>query len=132
MVKIREYMTSCVTTFAQFGAIAALEGPQAPRLAMAEEFARRRTLIVAGLREIPGVAIDPPGGAFYAFPSVRALGRSSAEVADYLLEEAKVAVVPGPAFGEVGEGYVRISYANSAENLTEALGRMREALARMS
>jgi aminotransferase len=132
MVKIREYMTSCVTTFAQFGGIAALEGPQAPRLAMAEEFGRRRALIVAGLREIPGIAIEPPGGAFYAFPSIRGLGRTSAEVADYLLEEAKVAVVPGPAFGEVGEGYVRISYANSAENLTEALGRMREALGKLS
>jgi aminotransferase len=129
MVKIREFMTSCVTTFAQFGAIAALEGSQSPRIAMAEEFARRRRLVVGGLRAIPGVTIDPPGGAFYAFPSVRALGRTSAEVADYLLEEAKVALVPGPAFGEAGEGYVRISYANSAENLTEALGRMREALA---
>jgi len=128
MVKIREYMTSCVTTFAQFGAIAALEGPQAPVAAMAREFARRRALVVERLNGIPGVSCLPPGGAFYAFPNVRSFGRSSAEVADYLLERAGVAVVPGSAFGEAGEGYLRLSYASSYESLVEALGRMRETL----
>ncbi len=128
MVKIREYMTSCVTTFAQYGAIAALEGTQEPVAAMVREFARRRALVVEELNAMPGVSCLPPGGAFYAFPNVTSFGRPGAEIADYLLERAQVAVVPGSAFGEAGEGYLRLSYASSYESLVEALGRMREAL----
>ena len=131
MVKIREYMTSCPVSFAQRGAIAALEGPQEPVAAMAREFARRRELVVEGLNAIPGVSCRPPLGAFYAFPSVRALGKSEVEVANYLLEEAGVAVVPGSAFGESGAGYLRLSYASSYDNLAEALRRMKDALGRL-
>ena len=131
MVKIREYMTSCPVSFAQFGAIAALEGPQEPVAAMAREFARRRDLVVEGLNDIPGVTCRPPLGAFYAFPNVKALGRGEVEIASYLLERASVAVVPGSAFGADGAGYLRLSYASSYDNLVEALRRMKEALARL-
>jgi aspartate/methionine/tyrosine aminotransferase len=125
-------MTSCPVSFAQRGAIAALEGPQQPVAAMAREFARRRELVIEGLNAIPGVSCRPPLGAFYAFPNVKALGRSESEVASYLLDDANVAVVPGTAFGESGAGYLRLSYASSYENLTEALRRMKDALARLA
>lgn len=131
MVKIREYMTSCVTSFAQFGAIAALEGDQAPIRAMAAEFARRRSLVVEELGRIPGVTCAAPGGAFYAFPNVSSFGRDAAVVAAHVLETANVALVPGDAFGAAGAGYLRLCYANSYENLTEALGRIRESLGQL-
>lgn len=129
MVRVREYITSCVTTFAQYGAIAALEGPQDAALAMVAEFRRRRDLVVAGLNAIPGVSCVTPKGAFYAFPNVTRFGRPAAEIADYILEKAGVAVVPGTAFGPAGEGYLRLSYASSYESLVEGLERMGNALA---
>jgi aspartate/methionine/tyrosine aminotransferase len=92
------------------------------------EFRRRRSLIVSGLNAIPGVRCPMPQGAFYAFANIEAFGRSSADLANYLLEEAGVAVLPGTAFGENGEGYLRLSYANSFDNIRTALDRIADAL----
>jgi aspartate aminotransferase len=115
---------SCAPTFAQVGAVQALEGPQDDVDAMLVEFKARRDLIVAGLNRIPGVQCATPRGAFYVFPSIAGTGLSGAEVADRLLQEAGVCVLAGTAFGGVGTEHIRISYANSRENLTEALGRI--------
>ncbi len=116
---------SCAPTFVQIGAVEALTGPQDDVEAMVVEFDARRRLIVAGLDDIPGFRCAMPTGAFYAFPSVAGTGLSGAEVADRLLYEAGVCTVPGTAFGGVGTEHIRISYANSREQLTEALARIR-------
>jgi aspartate/methionine/tyrosine aminotransferase len=116
---------SGVATFAQHGAVEALRGPQAEVEAMVAEFRARRDLIVDGLNEIPGIRCLRPSGAFYVFPEISATGLSGAELADRLLQETGVCVLAGTAFGQVGRSHVRISYANSRENLTEALGRIR-------
>ncbi|HEU4920540.1 MAG TPA: pyridoxal phosphate-dependent aminotransferase [Candidatus Limnocylindrales bacterium] len=116
---------SCAPTFAQIGAVEALRGPQGPVEAMIEEFRSRRDLIVDGLNAIPGLRCLRPSGAFYAFPDVSGTGLSGAELAERLLVEAGVCVLAGTAFGGVGTGHVRISYANSSENLALALERIR-------
>ena len=115
---------SCAPTFAQVGAVQALVGPQDDVEAMVVEFKARRDLLVAGLNAIPGIRARTPVGAFYAFPSVSGTGLSGAELAERLLVEAGVCVLAGTAFGGVGTEHIRISYANSRENLTEALGRI--------
>jgi aspartate/methionine/tyrosine aminotransferase len=116
---------SGVTAFAQAGAIEAIRGPQADVEAMVEEFHARRDLIVDGLNEIPGFDCLRPQGAFYVFPDISETGMTGAELADRLLHEAGVCVLAGTAFGGVGGNHIRISYANSRENLTEALARIR-------
>jgi aspartate aminotransferase len=116
--------TSCVPPFVQLAVAAALEGPQDAVDAMREEFRRRRTVVVEGLNAIPGVTCGVPAGAFYAFPDVRAMPIGTDELAARLLDEAGVATLSGTAFGEGGEGFLRISYANSDENLREALARI--------
>jgi aspartate/methionine/tyrosine aminotransferase len=116
---------SCAPTFAQVGAVEALRGPQDPVDAMVVEFRARRDLIVDGLNAIPGIRSLRPTGAFYAFPDIAGTGLSGAELAERLLLEAGVCVLAGTAFGGVGTDHVRISYANSRENLREALERIR-------
>jgi len=116
---------SGATAFAQHGAIEALRGPQDAVDGMVAEFKARRDLIVDGLNEIPGIECLRPSGAFYVFPDISATGLSGHDFADRLLHETGVCVLAGTAFGHVGTGHVRISYANSRENLTEALGRLR-------
>jgi len=116
---------SGVTAFAQAGAIEAIRGPQAEVEAMVEEFHARRDLVVDGLNEIPGFDCLRPQGAFYVFPDVSETGMTGAELADKLLHEAGVCVLAGTAFGGAGTNHIRISYANSRENLTEALRRIR-------
>ncbi|HET9853089.1 MAG TPA: pyridoxal phosphate-dependent aminotransferase [Candidatus Limnocylindrales bacterium] len=120
---------SGVTAFAQAGAIEALRGPQDEVEAMVREFHARRDLIVDGLNEIPGFDCLQPQGAFYVFPDVSETGMSGAELADRLLHEAGVCVLAGTAFGGIGDTHIRISYANSRENLTEALARIRRFVA---
>ncbi len=122
---------SCTNAFAQVGAVAALTGPQDAADAMRAEFIGRRSLIVEGLNAIPGVSCVMPHGAFYAFPNVKSFGRSSNEIADHLLYDAGVCGLAGTAFGAHGEGYLRFSYANSRENLTKALDRVGESLAKL-
>jgi aspartate/methionine/tyrosine aminotransferase len=115
---------SCAPTFAQVGAVQALVGPQDDVDAMVVEFKARRDLIVDGLNRIPGIRAKTPLGAFYAFPDIAGTGLSGAELAERLLVEADVCVLAGTAFGGVGTDHIRISYANSRENLTEALERI--------
>jgi aspartate/methionine/tyrosine aminotransferase len=117
---------SCAPTFAQIGAVEAIRGPQEPMAEMVAEFRARRDLVVAGLNEIPGIECLTPRGAFYAFPRVSGTGLSGKELADRLLAESGVCVLAGTAFGGIGTDHVRISYANSRENLTKALGRIRD------
>jgi aspartate/methionine/tyrosine aminotransferase len=99
---------------------------------MVDEFRHRRDLVVDGLNRIPGVTCLRPRGAFYVFPNVKALGRPSKEIATHLLDEAGVAVLGGTAFGEHGEGYLRLSYAASRETIAEALRRIERGLASLA
>ena len=126
--KLMVNSTSCTASFTQRAGIAALNGPQEPVDAMVAEFGRRRDRFCAGLNEIPGFRCATPGGAFYAFPNIEGTGRSSRELADFLLDEAGVAGLDGTAFGEYGAGYLRFSYANSMDNLMEAVRRIKTAL----
>jgi aspartate/methionine/tyrosine aminotransferase len=119
---------SCTATFSQYAAIAALKGPTEEVDAMVEAFRKRRDVIVSGLNDIPGVSCRNPKGAFYVFPNVQEINMSSRELETYLLNEAGVAVLSGTAFGKHGDGYLRLSYANSIENIQKGLDRIREAL----
>jgi aspartate/methionine/tyrosine aminotransferase len=119
---------SCTSVFSQMAAIAALEGPQDSVGVMMEEFAKRRDLIVEGLNSLPGVSCPTPKGAFYAFPNIRGTGLSSKDFAEKAMYEAGVALLAGTAFGEFGDGYIRVSFANSQDNLTEAIERLRKIL----
>ena len=116
---------SGTSTFSQVAAIEALNGPQAEVEAMVAEFKVRRDLVVDGLNAIPGIRCIQPHAAFYVFPDISATGLDGAELADRLLHEAGVCVLAGTAFGQIGSGHIRISYANSRANLTEALARIR-------
>src|SRR5262249_39457119 len=117
---------SCTASFTQRAGVAALEGPQDCVTAMVGEFRRRRDAMVRGLNEIPGFRCALPAGAFYAFPNVTATGVPSKDLADLLLDAAGVATLNGAAFGSHGEGYLRLSYANSLENILEAIERIRK------
>ncbi|WP_454812677.1 pyridoxal phosphate-dependent aminotransferase [Labrys neptuniae] len=119
---------SCVNASAQWAGLAALTGPQDAVHAMVAEFDRRRKIVVDGLNGLPGVSSVVPKGAFYAFPNIRATGWKAKPLASALLEKAGVATIGGPDFGVYGEGYIRLSYANSAENIRRALARMGEFL----
>jgi aminotransferase len=131
LVRVHQYTTVCATTFIQMGAVAAYRGPQDCVAEMVAEFDRRRQYLIPALNEIEGISCVRPQGAFYTFPSIKATGKSSAEIADFLLEEARVALIPGSAFGQYGEGYLRIAYSNSLENIQEAMGRIKTALGKM-
>jgi aspartate aminotransferase len=119
---------SCTAAFSQHAAVAALEGPWEPVEEMVAEFRRRRDVMVEGLNGLEGVTCVEPGGAFYCFPNVTGLGASSKVVERHFLEGAGVAGVSGTAFGRNGEGYLRLSYANSVENIRDALEAMEASL----
>ena len=122
---------SCTASFTQIAGIEALTGPQDEARAMVAEFERRRDVIVSGLNKIDGFSCIQPEGAFYVFPNITALGRTSKELESYFLEECGVAMLTGTSFGALGEGYIRLSYANSVENITEALRRIKDGVARL-
>ncbi|MCL1952987.1 MAG: aminotransferase class I/II-fold pyridoxal phosphate-dependent enzyme [Oscillospiraceae bacterium] len=124
MTKIHQYIIMCAPTLAQFGGIEALRGGAGDVQAMRKEYDARRRFLLAGLREM-GLECFEARGAFYLFPSIARFGMSSEEFCDRLLREQRLAVVPGTAFGECGEGHVRCSYAYSIESLKEALKRLR-------
>jgi aspartate/methionine/tyrosine aminotransferase len=115
---------SCVNAPAQYAGIAALEGPQDAVTSMVAEFDRRRGVTVDLLNGLPGVSCARPRGAFYAFPNITGTGWSAAPLASALLERAGVALIGGSDFGDLGEGYLRVSYANSEDNIRRALGRI--------
>ncbi|WP_417672198.1 pyridoxal phosphate-dependent aminotransferase [Roseibium sp.] len=115
---------SCVNAPAQFAGLAALTGPQDAVHEMVAEFDKRRKVVVDGLNALPNVTCRTPLGAFYAFPNIKTTGWKAKALASALLEEAGIAVIGGPDFGILGEGYIRLSYANSTENIQRALKRM--------
>ena len=119
---------SCTAAFVQQAAVAALHSSQAPTEAMVAEFRERRSVIVDGLRALPGIRVREPKGAFYVFPNIEGTELSSREFEHKMLYEAGVSLLSGTAFGHLGDGYIRISFANSQANLSEALRRMEQAL----
>jgi aspartate aminotransferase len=122
----------CTATFTHYAGLEAVIGSQEHVEAMVAEYKRRRDVFVAGLNTISGINCRLPQGAFYAFPNVTAFGRTSKWLADFLLEEAGVAVLPGTDFGAGGEGCLRLCFANSMDNLLIALDRMAESLGKLS
>ncbi len=124
IVRLAVNSVSCAASFTQKAAVAALEGPRDEVEAMVAEFGIRRRLIADGLRSIPGVNCPEPEGAFYAFPSIKGTGLTSIEFETKAMNEAGVALLSGSAFGEYGEGYVRLSYANSQENIQKAISQL--------
>jgi len=130
VAKLQTNVTSCTATFTQIAGVTALKGDQSSVDQMVAEFHRRRDAIVEGLRTIPGIQCSRPKGAFYVFPNITGTGFSSRALADRLLDEAGVAGLSGTAFGEFGEGHLRFSYANSMENIQEAIRRIRALLQR--
>jgi aspartate/methionine/tyrosine aminotransferase len=126
--KLAVNLYSCVNAPTQFAGLAALQGPQDASIKMVAEFDKRRAIVVDGLNKLPGVSCIMPKGAFYAFPNVKRTGWKAKPLATSLLEDSGVALIGGPDFGILGEGYVRVSYANSTENILKALDRMGEFL----
>jgi aspartate/methionine/tyrosine aminotransferase len=122
------HSVGCTASFTQVAGIEAINGPQDQAEEVVNEYRRRRDVLISGLNAIPGVRCRTPQGAFYAFPNVTAFGRSSDWLAEYLLEEAGVALLPGTSFGKYGEGYLRLCFANSMENIQRALEQMKVAL----
>src|SRR3979411_3247903 len=119
--KLAVNLHSCVNAAAQYAGLAALSGPQDEAHRMVAEFDRRRKVVVEGLNRLPGISCATPKGAFYAFPNVKRTGWKAKALAASLLDDAGVAIIGGPDFGVLGEGYVRLSYANSTENILKAL-----------
>src|SRR6202030_2419218 len=119
---------SCVNAATQWAGIAALEGPREPVERMVKAFAERREVIVAALNSLPGIRCVQPGGAFYAFPNISGTGYSARDLQGELLDKAGVATIAGTSFGAFGENYLRFSYANSLEAITEAIERIRDFL----
>ncbi len=126
MPKLQEGIVSCVPTFTQKAAIEAISGTQETVKQMVKDYARRRDIVIDGLNNIPGITCKKSPGSFYAFPNIKSFGKSSQEFAEELVREAGVVAVPGSAFGNMGEGYLRIVFANSDENLKEAIRRIAE------
>jgi aspartate/methionine/tyrosine aminotransferase len=130
-VKLAQLMTnsnSCTSTFTQIAGIEALKGPQTEVEKMVTEFKKRREVIVSGLNEIEGFSCKKPHGAFYVFPNTSVTGMDSKKLGDHLLYNAGVAVLPGISFGKYGENHLRLSFANSIENIKKALERISKAV----
>jgi aspartate aminotransferase len=131
LVRLQTNVTSCTASFSQMAVIAALEGRQVTVDAMVTEFARRRRFVVDRLNECEGVRCLDPGGAFYVFPRVSVPGMASKQIADSLLHEEGVAVLPGTSFGAQGEGFLRLSFAATVDRLREGLERIERGLMRL-
>ena len=128
MAQLMTNSNSCTNVFVQLAGVEALKGPQTEPEKMVAEFRKRREVIVNGLNEIKGMTCTKPHGAFYAFPNITGTGMNSRKLGDHLLQNAGVAVLPGISFGEYGEGYLRLSFANSIENIKKALDRIEKSL----
>jgi aspartate/methionine/tyrosine aminotransferase len=129
VARLQTNCTSCTSSFTQIAGVQALRGPQHEAEVFVQEFQRRRDVIVAGLNSIPGITCVVPHGAFYVFPSIAGTGKDSRFLADHLLNNGGVACLSGTSFGEHGNGFLRFSYANSIENITTAVERIRTAIA---
>lgn len=130
-VRVHQYTITCASSFVQDAAVTALRECADDVEVMREEYQKRKDFMVKALNEIEGISCNNPQGAFYIFVNIKSLGMTSMEVAEYLLDHAKVALVPGSAFGSEGEGYLRISYACSMEDLQEAAKRIKQAVAEL-
>lgn len=131
MVRVHAYINTCAPSFVQEAGITALEKAEPDVQEMVKEYQRRRDYAVSAINAIDGLSCKTPGGAFYIFVNIKSLGKTSAEMADYLLDHAKIAAVPGSAFGPQGEGYIRLSYACSYERIVEAMDRLKKAVAEL-
>ena len=131
IVRLVTNSVSCAPPFIQQACVEALRGPQDSVPIMVAEFKKRRDLIVDGLNEIPGISCHRPKGAFYVFPNIKKLGMSANEFSDHLLNEGGVATLSGSAFGANGEGYLRLSYATSQENIKKALEKIKAVVAKL-
>jgi aspartate/methionine/tyrosine aminotransferase len=131
MLKVHQCSVACVDGLAQFGAVAALEGSQGCVKTMVREFDRRRRLMHKRINEIEGFSCSLPKGAFYVFANIRQFNMSSTGFADYLCNEGEVATIPGCAFGENGEGYIRLSYSIAYEKIEEAMGRVEKVVKKL-
>lgn len=129
MAQLQEGVASCVSTFTQAAAVEALKSTACVDQ-MVADYTRRRDILVDGLNAIPGITCKKSAGSFYAFPNIKAFGKTSQAFAEELLENAGVVTVPGSAFGDMGEGYLRLVFANSDENLKEAVRRIADYVAR--
>jgi aspartate/methionine/tyrosine aminotransferase len=125
------HSVGCTANFTQHAGIEAITGPQEQVEAVVEKYQQRRDVLIAGLNDIPGLSCRTPQGAFYAFPNVTSFGHSSDWLADYLLDEAGVALLSGTSFGEYGDGYLRLSFANSMENIQLATEKLSAALGKL-
>jgi aspartate aminotransferase len=125
------HSVGCTAEFVQIAGVEALTGPQEQVAEVVREYQQRRDVLVEGLNAIPGIKCQKPQGAFYVFPNIRSFGVSSSEMADLLLEKAGVAVLPGSAFGDYGEGYLRLTYSNSLERIRAAINQIREVLRKL-
>ncbi len=125
------HSVGCTASFTQLAGIEALRGDQEQVAKVREIFRERRDLIVDGFNDIPGITCCKPGGAFYVFPNIKSFGKTSKEMAAYLLEEAGVALLPGTSFGEMGEGYLRSTFTNSLEAIEKALAAIKKALEKL-
>jgi aspartate aminotransferase len=128
--KVHSHSVTCATSFVQAAGVVALEGPQAFIQEMVTAWDRRRHAVADGLNTVKGVRVPLVEGAFYAFADIRETGKSSVEIADLLLQEGHVALVPGIAFGQAGEGHLRLSFATSDELLEKAVDRIGNVLGR--
>ena len=128
MAQLMTNSNSCTNVFVQLAGVEALKGSQTEPKKMVAEFRKRREIIVDGLNEIKGITCTKPHGAFYAFPNITRTGMNSRKLGDHLLQNAGVAVLPGISFGEYGEGYLRLSFANSIENIKKALDYIEKSL----
>jgi aminotransferase len=131
MVRVHQYVNTCASSFVQEAGITALREAEPDVQVMVKEYERRRNYAVKELNSMDGISCRMPGGAFYIFVNIKSLGKTSAEVAEYLLDHAHVATVPGTAFGKGGEGYIRLSYATAYDQIVEAMDRMRKAFAEL-
>jgi aspartate aminotransferase len=128
VAKLQTNSNSCTCSFTQMAGLEALRGPQDSVDRMVAEFRARRDLIVDGLNGIPGISCHKPSGAFYVFPNIKGTGKTSKQMEDHLMNKAGVAVLSGTAFGQYGEGYIRLSYANSQANIRKAIERITQSL----
>ena len=128
MIRYHQYMITSVNTFAQWGALEALRGDQAPSLQMVEEFRQRRDYIFEAIGQIPGFRCPKPDGAFYIFPNIEDSRMDGFQMSDMLLEKAGVATVAGECFGKHGAGHIRISYSNSMNKLKKAVANIKNAI----
>lgn len=131
ILRYHQYVVTSTNTFAQWGAIAALQGDQKPSYDMVAEFQKRRDYIYEAINQIPGLTCTKPEGAFYLFPSIEETGLNGFEMSEMLLEEAWVATVAGECFGKKGSGHIRLSYANSLENLEKAVNNISNILKKL-